>query len=126
MSPGQRRGIIANGVTMASNLLYAGGYQPAGHAATPFPTLNTWTDSVWVNLPASAISNAVWTPLLCTGWGVGNGLLVFDVSVACNWDHLDDHRAFATGSEMPAATHASTIGVPASDRGYVDSRHVGT
>ena len=56
-----------------------GGYnQVTGSSQTnPLPVLNTWTTSVWINIPASTLTSGASAPILSTCWNGGgnaNGL----------------------------------------------------
>ena len=68
---------LPGSVSLNGDLLFAGGYNPWNnngfYGNKPLPTLNTWTDSMWVNLPSSATNNPSWTTIFSTSWACGGG-----------------------------------------------------
>ena len=62
---------------MSSDLLFAGGYDGnIGAKTKTMPTLNTWTDSVWINMPSSATDNPSWTTIYSTTWSAAGGATI--------------------------------------------------
>ena len=76
--PGKFAGTNALQLVGGQMALIGGYNQVTGSSQTnPLPVLNTWTTSVWINIPASTLTSGASAPILSTCWNGGgnaNGL----------------------------------------------------